>query len=626
MAAPGRGGRSAGPRAAAGSDPGLERDNNEDRTLCDPERGIYAVVDGVGGESGGEVAAQTAVEILHARLSRRTTETGRLIREAIALANKKIFELASDDPTLRGMACVLTVAVVDGAAAGGAQVTVGHVGDSRLYLLRPGEIRKVTRDHSPVGMREDAGEISEHEAMSHPRRNEIFRDVGSGPHEPDEEGFIDLTTLPFPADGALLICSDGLSDLVPSRLILETAEAHADDPEAAVAELIAEANAAGGRDNVSLVLVAGERYAEAVRATRSGAARQGAGGAPRAARGGGRAEDAGGAPAGRSSRAWTDLPAPDRSRRSAGDLPVAPTPPAGRGAAIRPRRSRSFGVLGLFGSRPAFLLYGAVLAALALTGFANPFDRLLGGGWGAGKGTVLRVGIGDGGLATIGEALARARSGDVVEVAPGEYREALKLKDGVLLRSSAPRAAVLRPPLGSAEPVVSAEEVTGARLEGFRIAGDARQPLTVGLRLLASRVEAEGLEISGAARAGVEFAGDDRSALRYSFLHDNPGGGAVVSGGGPALRHNLIVRNGRGASGLRPGVEVKEGAQPQLADNRIEGNGGGGVLLPGPERGDEVFAWNLFGGAARGEAVRSPGGGAAAAPPPAAPGAPGSRP
>ena len=76
--------------AAAGSDPGRERENNEDRVLCDPGRGIYAVVDGVGGESGGEIAAQTAVEILYARLSRRTTEPGQLIREAIALANKKL--------------------------------------------------------------------------------------------------------------------------------------------------------------------------------------------------------------------------------------------------------------------------------------------------------------------------------------------------------------------------------------------------------------------------------------------------------------------------------------------------------------------------------------------------------
>src|SRR3954470_671207 len=146
--------------AAALSDPGRERENNEDRVLCDAERGIYAVVDGVGGESGGEVAAQTAGGILQARLSRRTTDVSRLIREAIALANKQIWERAQAETGLAGMSCVLTVAVIDDG-----QVPTAHVGDSRLYLLRRGEIKKITRDHSPVGMREDAGEISESEAM-----------------------------------------------------------------------------------------------------------------------------------------------------------------------------------------------------------------------------------------------------------------------------------------------------------------------------------------------------------------------------------------------------------------------------------------------------------------------------
>ena len=164
------------PIAAAGSDPGRERENNEDRVLCDPERGIYGVIDGVGGESGGEIAAQTAHDVLRARLSRRTTDLERLVREAIALANRQIYERAQAEPRLAGMSCVLTVALLDGDHA-----TVGHVGDSRLYLLRRGEIRKITRDHSPVGAREDAGEISEEDAMGHPRRNEIFRDVGSAP-------------------------------------------------------------------------------------------------------------------------------------------------------------------------------------------------------------------------------------------------------------------------------------------------------------------------------------------------------------------------------------------------------------------------------------------------------------
>ncbi|HSU82823.1 MAG TPA: protein phosphatase 2C domain-containing protein, partial [Thermoanaerobaculia bacterium] len=246
------------PLSACLSDPGLARENNEDRVLCDPERGIYAVIDGVGGESGGEIAAQTATEILQARLSRRTTDASRLIREAIALANKQIWEKAQANPALAGMACVLTVAVVDDG-----QVTVGHVGDSRLYLLKSGQIKKITKDHSPVGSREDTGEISEAEAMAHPRRNEIFRDVGSAPHEPDEEGFIDVTQIRFEPDAALLICSDGLSDLVTSQAILSLVESNAANPKAAVQALIDAANQAGGKDNVSVVLVEGERFAAA---------------------------------------------------------------------------------------------------------------------------------------------------------------------------------------------------------------------------------------------------------------------------------------------------------------------------------------------------------------------------
>ncbi|HEX4497858.1 MAG TPA: protein phosphatase 2C domain-containing protein, partial [Thermoanaerobaculia bacterium] len=424
--------------AAAGSDPGRARENNEDRVICDAERGIYAVVDGVGGESGGEIAAQTAVEILQARLSRRTTDAARLIREAIALANKQIYDKAQANPALAGMACVLTVAVVDDG-----QATLGHVGDSRLYLLRQGEIRKITRDHSPVGAREDVGEISEAEAMSHPRRNEIFRDVGSAPHEPDEEGFIDVTQIRFDPDAALLICSDGLSDLVTSATILATVETHAGNPERVVQALIDAANQAGGKDNVSVVLVEGERFAAAA-----------------------------------------------RERKPA--LATVETPRSAlRGAARASRGSGGF--LRAFASRPAFLLYGALLGAGGLAAFAAFVPgqglRWLDRGTQTAPANVLRVGAGDGGAATIVEALAAAGPGTTVEVAPGTYREALQLRDGVALVSRVPRAAVLLPPAGSGVPAVTAQGVADARIAGFRIAGDAQAPLQVGIRLADSAVE-----------------------------------------------------------------------------------------------------------------------------------------
>jgi hypothetical protein len=150
------------------------------------------------------------------------------------------------------MACVLTVAVVkDGVA------TVGHVGDTRLYKIRQGRIEKVTRDHSPVGEREDAGELSESEAMRHPRRNEVYRDVGSELHEPGDADFVDIVTVPVEPDAALLLCSDGLSDLVPSGAIGSIAARFAGNPPRVVSGLIEAALDAGGKDNVTVVYVEG---------------------------------------------------------------------------------------------------------------------------------------------------------------------------------------------------------------------------------------------------------------------------------------------------------------------------------------------------------------------------------
>lgn len=555
---------SSAPRVAAacGSDPGRERENNEDRILFEPDRGIFAVIDGVGGESGGEVAAQTAHDVLRARLSRRTTDLGQLVREGIALANKQIYEQARRDERLAGMSCVLTVAVMDNS-----HVTVGHVGDSRLYALRPGEIRKVTRDHSPVGAREDAGEIQEIEAMRHPRRNEIFRDVGSAPHEPDEEGFIDVEKLAFDPESGFLLCSDGLSDLVTSQRILELVEAYADDPQAAVDELIAEANAEGGKDNISVVLVLGDRFARSVRR---------------------RPAPAGPSPAALRLDETTDRPAPKstpwktaRARRSPGER---------LGDVLR--------------SPLTILLLLIAAAAVGWIFFREPLLRLasrFGLGEPAVEGTVLRVGIGDGGFSTIGAALAQARPGQTIEVAPGVYREAVRLEDGVSLVSPTPRAAVIRPPAGSS-PAVTAQGISGARLSGFLIEG-----APIGLRLVDSDVAIERVEISGAAVMGIEIAGRDRSEIRYSSIHENPGGGVFVADeAAPMLIQNLIVRNGTAAGSPRPGIEIRDAARPSLIQNRIEGNGGPGILLATDANAEEYFLFNTFGGLPKDQAIRTP--------------------
>ncbi|MCU1260869.1 MAG: protein serine/threonine phosphatase [Bryobacterales bacterium] len=244
-------------RFSAGlTDQGNVRGNNEDRFHIDDERGIYMVVDGMGGQAAGEEAAEIAVKTLRARLERPTDSADLRVREAIALANNAIYEAATGNPEWRGMACVLTVAVVEDGVA-----TIGHVGDSRLYFVRGGKIEKITKDHSPVGEREDAGELSEEAAMKHPRRNEVYRDVGSAARTPDDAEFIDVRKVQFPSDSALLLCSDGLSDVLPSRRILQLVEENAGDCKTAVQKLVKEA-VADGKDNVSVVLVEGEDFSK----------------------------------------------------------------------------------------------------------------------------------------------------------------------------------------------------------------------------------------------------------------------------------------------------------------------------------------------------------------------------
>src|ERR1700682_3360331 len=128
-----------GLRYAGSSDPGRMRQNNEDKLYLDGERGIFLVVDGIGGQAAGGKAAEIAGERLRARLERQTGTTEQRIREAIAVANNEILRAARGNPEWEGMACVLTVAVLENGSA-----VVGHVGDSRLYHLRRGEIGKIT--------------------------------------------------------------------------------------------------------------------------------------------------------------------------------------------------------------------------------------------------------------------------------------------------------------------------------------------------------------------------------------------------------------------------------------------------------------------------------------------------
>jgi serine/threonine protein phosphatase PrpC len=238
------------------SDVGRKRTENEDRFFIDAPRGFFLVVDGLGGHAAGERAAEIAVDIISTRLSRRTGASDKRIQEAFALASTGIFEAASRHPEWAGMACVATVALIEEN-----QVTVGHVGDSRLYLLTPGTMEKITRDHSPVGELEDSQRLSEEAAMRHPRRSEVYRDLGSTAHTPNDTDFVEVYSFALPQPAALLLCSDGLTDQVTAAEIRRLIEHYAGDPEKAARALVEAANEAGGKDNVTVVLVETADYA-----------------------------------------------------------------------------------------------------------------------------------------------------------------------------------------------------------------------------------------------------------------------------------------------------------------------------------------------------------------------------
>jgi serine/threonine protein phosphatase PrpC len=525
---------------AGATHPGLVRDHNEDRVHVDAEHGTLIVVDGIGGQSAGETAATIAIAFLRSRLERQTGRAEDRVREAIAVANNEIVRRAAQDPALAGMGCVLTLAVIEDG-----MVTVGHVGDSRLYRLGADGIVKVTRDHSPVGMREDEGELSEADAMRHPRRNEVYRSLGAEEHTPFDEDFVEVSRFPFDPEGAILLCSDGLTDLVSSQTIARIFRGNAGDEQATAERLIDAANAAGGKDNVTVALAVGERFAAALAAPVEGGIERAA--EPRA------------------ESAWPDEMPPERTR----EWP-----------------SFAFAVI-----VAALVLFAAVLLVDRARLRASPEPALET----SRAARVLLVGPGAQ-YGTIGDALADARSGDTVSVAPGVYREQVRLEQGVALVSRVPREAVLAPRSDGASPLVAivAEGISAGSIVGMRIAPGHGEPLDIGIRVSDARIAIEDVEVTGARVAGVAFQGQSDATLLGSLIHANAGAGVTVaSPAAPRLAHNLILDNGRGGH-ARAGVELERGAAPTFVGNVIVGNGAEGIRGAPAALRDAILQANIF--------------------------------
>lgn len=237
------------------TDMGRVRTNNEDafvaQKIWDDNTYLAIAIDGVGGYEGGEIAAAMAQKTIPEYLSASSNgERVELLKQAVTAANNAIFEAREADSEHGQMSCVLTAAIVD---VEHRQISMAHVGDSRLYSFHVGKLKKLSHDHSLIGYREEIGDLTEEEAMHHPQRNVIGRDVGSQKHKASDEDFIEAQVFPLLPNTTLLFCSDGLTDLVTSATITMILEQEGKLEEKADA-LIKAALEAGGKDNVTVVL------------------------------------------------------------------------------------------------------------------------------------------------------------------------------------------------------------------------------------------------------------------------------------------------------------------------------------------------------------------------------------
>ena len=244
------------------TDVGRRRKLNEDSFLVDPETQLYAVCDGMGGHNAGEVASRMAIEALDAFVQKSHREkeitwpygldanlsfAGNRLKTAIKLANRKVFRAADNREDYTGMGTTVVAALVTEADR---LLTVGSAGDSRCYVLRNGELKQITTDDSWVSAAWAEGILSAEEIERHPLKNVITKAVGA-----KDTIEIDVVEHKLESGDLVLICSDGLHSMINDEAIREVLVARGASLEEAAGGLIDAANEAGGRDNVSVVLL-----------------------------------------------------------------------------------------------------------------------------------------------------------------------------------------------------------------------------------------------------------------------------------------------------------------------------------------------------------------------------------
>jgi protein phosphatase len=247
--------------SAVASHPGLRREENEDAYCARADLGLYMVADGMGGHAAGEIASRMAVDAVETFIQdtrdadvnrtwpfpydRALSVDGNRVKAAFRVANRRLAAAMADNEALRGMATTAAVVLFSGRNP----PVVGHVGDSRIYLWRSGTLQQVTDDHSWVGEQVRAGTLSESDARRHPWKNVVTRALSGG-----EDPGVDVRDLEVHEGDRLLICSDGLSGVLPPAR-LEALVGRPDDLEAICRALIDAANEAGGPDNITVALL-----------------------------------------------------------------------------------------------------------------------------------------------------------------------------------------------------------------------------------------------------------------------------------------------------------------------------------------------------------------------------------
>ena len=225
-------------RSTGLSHPGRKRRRNEDAWVCNPP--LFAVADGMGGARGGEIASRVAATALGESVDGSgETRVVALIQEA----NRQVYDRAREDSDAAGMGTTITVALFENGI-----VSIGHVGDSRAYLIRDRKVDQLTEDHSLVAELVRTGRLSPEEAESHPQRSVITRALGT---DPDVD--VDSFSVEAKPGDLFLICSDGLTSMLDDEAILEVVDRNRDDLDAAAKELVAAANRNGGEDNITVV-------------------------------------------------------------------------------------------------------------------------------------------------------------------------------------------------------------------------------------------------------------------------------------------------------------------------------------------------------------------------------------